>query len=137
MNKRKLLLPAGSVIRKDDYLPFADKNDNLTYDKYGFISLHKSLFSVSMWCLCTPVSLIDNAGNRPEFEKLQGTFTEMLMKAIDIAVENDTFVVIVDDPITGKISYIDYLPVFQRLNHIDIENKPAKINSITQNGVHP
>ena len=101
----KLMPAVGSVIRKDDYLPLVDTHkkryDSNLYDYYGFISLHKALFSIGMWTLCAPLSLCKD-GSRPDFENFRGTFTETLMKAIDLAVENNTFVVIVDDPITGK-----------------------------------
>ena len=44
-DKKKLLVPVGSVMRKDDYLPMTsnDKVDHNIYDTMAFISVHTSL----------------------------------------------------------------------------------------------
>ena len=47
--------------------------------------------------------MVPDSGVRPAFEdEIFPTFTHALMQAIELAIKHDTFVVIVDDPITGK-----------------------------------
>lgn len=105
--KLKQLLPAGTVMRKDDYWPMVERAGGSPdlykqgIDTCAFISIHKS-FDGS-WSLCAPLFLVKDSGERPAFEQARMTdFTACLMSAIELALENDTFVVICDDPITGK-----------------------------------
>lgn len=110
-NKHRIL-PSGTVIRKDDYFPLADKiKDDLVaagaeYNEIStceFIGIHASMLVSGAFSLSSPLFLVDDQGNRPAFEETKFTnFTECLMKAIDLSIEHDTFVVIVDDPITNK-----------------------------------
>jgi len=99
--KKQMLLPTGSVMRKDDYLPMTKGIDHNLYDSCGFISIHKSLID-DKWALCSPLFLVQDNGTRPEFEQLRlDNFTAALMVAIEQALKHETFVVIVDDPTTG------------------------------------
>lgn len=100
-NKEKLLSP-GAVMRKDDYLPLTNKADLDKYDTMGFIGVHKSLFD-NKWVFSSPLFLVDDQGNRPRWELARyKTFEACLMAGINIARKNDTFVVIIDDPLTNK-----------------------------------
>lgn len=104
-DKKKLLVPVGSVMRKDDYLPMTsnDKVDHSIFDTMAFISIHVSLRQPGGWVLCAPLFMVPDDGLRPLFEsEVFPTFTHALMEAIELAVKHETFVVIVDDPITGK-----------------------------------
>lgn len=104
-DKKLLLVPVGSVMRKDDYLPMtsSDKVDHNVYDTMAFISVHTSMRQAGGWTLCAPLFMAPNGGERPAFEdEIFPTFTHALMQAIELAVKYETFVVIVDDPITGK-----------------------------------
>lgn len=110
-NEHKIL-PSGTVIRKDDYFPLANKiKDDLVaagaeYSKVStceFIGIHASISVPGQFSLSSPLFLVDDQGNRPVFEEIKFTnFTECLMKAIDLSIEHDTFVVIVNNPITNK-----------------------------------
>ena len=106
--KLKQMLPIGTVMRKDDYWPLVDKAGGSPdlykqgVDTCAFISIHKGLFD-GQWVLLSPLFLVKDSGERPAFEKERYTdFTACLMVAIQSALENDTFVVICDDPISGK-----------------------------------
>lgn len=105
--KLKQMLPAGTVMRKDDYWPLVDRAGGSPdlykqgIDTCAFISVHKSFDG--LYSLCAPLFLVKDSGERPFFEqaKMQD-FTVALMAAIELALQHDTFVVICDDPITGK-----------------------------------
>lgn len=106
--KLKQMLPCGSVMRKDDYWPLVDRAGGSPdlykqgVDTCAFISIHVSIWGKT-WYILSPLFLIPESGERPAFEQERYTdFTACLMAAIKLAVDNDTFVVICDDPITGK-----------------------------------
>lgn len=96
------LLPVGSIMRKDDYLPLTDRKlvDVNIYDTMAFISIH---CYDKKWSLHAPLFIIPDNGERPDWERDKfDSFTEALMRAVELSLEYETFVVIVDDPITGK-----------------------------------
>ncbi len=104
--KLKQMLPCGSVMRKDDYWPMVDRAGGSPdlykqgIDTCAFISIHHY---GDQWSLCSPLFLVKDSGKRPHFENARfSDFTACLMSAIEVALENDTFVVICDDPISGK-----------------------------------
>lgn len=106
--KLKQMLPCGSVMRKDDYWPLVDRAGGSLdlhkqgVDTYAFISVHKGMFN-NQWSILSPLFLVKDSGERPAFENERYTdFTACLMAAIQSALENDTFVVICNDPITDK-----------------------------------
>lgn len=108
-DKLKQVLPVGSVMRKDDYWTMVNDKLGGSPDLYkqgidtcAFISIHK-LYIDKQWSMHSPLFLVKDSGERPSFEKERfNDFTSCLMAAIELALENDTFVLIVDDPITGK-----------------------------------
>jgi hypothetical protein len=106
--KLKQMLPTGTVMRKDDYWPLVNKAGGSPdlykqgVDTCAFISVHKAIFD-NQWSLLSPLFLVKDSGERPSFEQERYTdFAACLMVAIQSALENDTFVVICDDPISGK-----------------------------------
>lgn len=105
--KLKHILPTGTVMRKDDYWPLVDKAGGSPdlykqgIDTCAFISIHKK--PNGLYNLCAPLFLVKDSGERPFFEQAKmADFTVALMSAIELALQYDTFVVICDDPITGK-----------------------------------
>ncbi len=110
--RKHRILPSGTVMMKHDYYPLADKiRDDLInqgVDRYDihtseFIGIHSSIRQPGSFTLSSPMYLVDDQGTRPSFEnEIFLTFAECLKQAIDISLKHDTFVVIVDDPVTGQ-----------------------------------
>lgn len=105
--KLKQMLPTGTVMRKDDYWPLVDRAGGSPdlykqgIDTCAFLSIHKTFDN--QWSINSPLFLVKDSGERPIFEKTRfNDFTSCLMFAIELSLVHNTFVVICDDPITGK-----------------------------------